>query len=232
MAKPSEYGRLDTTGVSALPGNILMIRTIPAIVAVALIILCVVGCSVSVELTPSATRDIEATVVATVSAHLEATPTPTPIPKPVPNRLQAIPCDPLDCDLHMYGRMRGHVVEWVQGPSVTSSGVLTLSARIGGRATLVVPSDDSHTSNIVLIVRTFASGHPNSVYGFIMPPGDWDPKPGQWVADEYRYADRTLTVRAQTDSAAATHLRLQLCLWNGGRHEESVPLDCIPIRQP
>ena len=65
------------------------------------------------------------------------------------------------------------------------------------------------------------------------PPGmNWDPTPGQWVADAYKYRGRTLTVAVGIDSSAAGQSDLTLCLWTGGRGPGNRVLDCVPVERP
>ncbi len=227
-----------------------------------LIALCATGCSAFAQPTPAptATPNIEAMVAAAIDAMLKTAPppqqgptstpkpmlvtTPTsttrptdtpviatlaPTPTPVPKRLQEVPCSP-NCDIE-YEPPWGYV-EWMQGPSVSLSGVLTLTARIDERIDFITPDDDGGYDNISLSTRS-ATGGTNPLYGSIVPPGpNWVPEPGLWAASEYRYSNGTLTVRAQVDPAAATHHGLRLCLWSGGTREQNQLLDCKAIQQP
>ena len=149
-------------------------------------------------------------------------------PTPVPERLEAVECNPPDC-IRDYEPPWDYV-DWQSGPRVSANGVISLAARIDERVELVVPGK-GHTRNNI----TLTDGS-NELYGSIVPPSgpgwDWTPKPGLWIASEYRYSNRTLTVRAQIDPAAANHPGLRLCLWSGGTRDETQLLDCVSVQQP
>lgn len=150
-------------------------------------------------------------------------------PTPMPERLEEMQCGP-DCDTD-YRQPWGYV-EWVQRPSVSISGVLTLSARIDEGIVFIPPGGNRGYTNISL-TDTSVLGRDGRFYGSIVPPGwNWVPNPGLWIASEYRYSNRTLTVRAQIDPAAAKHPRLELCIWSGGTREQNQLLDCVRVQQP
>lgn len=149
-------------------------------------------------------------------------------PTPVPGRLEAVECNPPDCFKDY--EPPWDYVDWQSGPRISANGVISLVARIDERVELVVPGRGHAHNNITL------TDGGNELYGSIVPPGgpgwDWTPKPGLWIASEYRYSNRTLTVRAQIDPAAANHPRLRLCLWSGGTRDEQQLLDCVRVQQP
>ena len=152
-----------------------------------------------------------------------------PTPTPIPERLPTVECDH-PCD-HDYEPTRDYV-EWELRPSVSSAGVLTLLARIDAGIDFIFPNAEGGSySNIALTSAT------HDLLGTIVPPArpdwHWTPEPGLWVASEYRYSNNTLSVRAQMDTAAATHPGLRLCLWSGGTtDEQNQVLGCAPVQQP
>ena len=183
--------------------------------------------------TPAATPTIPPTPRPTntpiPTPTLRPTATPLPTPTPVPDRLDEVACGP-NCDTD-YRPPWGYV-EWIQGPSVSASGVLTLSARIDDRMVLIPPGRNGGYHNVSL-TDTSVLDRDNRLYGSIVPPGwNWTPRPGLWVADEYRYAGRVLSVSAKIDPAAAQHRGLELCLWSGGTREQNQILDCARVQQP
>lgn len=155
--------------------------------------------------------------------------TPVPTPSPIPERLPTVDCShPCDSD---FEPTRDYV-EWARLPSVSSTGVLTLLARVDKGIDLIFPNEvGGGYSNIALT----SSSH--DLLGSIVPPSrpdwHWTPEPGLWIASEFRYSNNTLSVRAQIDPAAATHPGLRLCLWSGGENDEqNLLLDCVPVQQP
>ncbi len=160
---------------------------------------------------------------------LRATYTPAPTQTPVPDRLEEVTCGP-DCDTD-YRPPWGYV-EWIREPSVSASGMLTLSARIDERIVFITPGGNGGYNNISLTDAT-GMDRDNRLYGNIVPPGwNWTPRPGLWIAHEYRYSGRLLYISAQIDPAAAKHPGLELCLWSGGTREQNQLLDCVPVQQP
>ena len=161
-------------------------------------------------------------------------PTDTPIvatlvPTPMPERLPTVECShPCDWD---YEPTRDYV-EWVRLPSVSSTGVLTLLARVDVGIDLIFPNEvGGRYSNIALTSSSY------DLLGSVVPPSrpgwHWTPEPGLWVASEYRYFNNTLLVRAQIDPAVATHPGVRLCLWSGGEtDEQNQVLDCKMVQQP
>ena len=149
-----------------------------------------------------------------------AIPTPRIIalatPTPTSRRLEEVPREPTSC-ISDYEPPWDYV-DWLSGPTVSATGMLELSAKIDDGVELVVPGEQGY-NNINL------TDDSSELYGSVVPPNqprwDWVPRPGLWIAERYAYADRTLTVRAQIDPAAATHPGLELCLWSGGTKEQS-----------
>lgn len=221
----------------------------------------IIGCFASSEPTPmpTATPDIGAMVRAAITSALDGTATPippatptsrptytpfptptrrptnTPIvailaPTPITERLPTVDCShPCDTD---YVPARDYV-QWDRRPSVSSTGVLTLLARVDAGIDFIFPNaEGGGYSNIAL-----TSSSSNDLLGSIVPPlgpdWHWTPKPGRWIASEYRYFNNTLSVRAQIDPAAATHQGLKLCLWSGGEtDEQNQVLSCVLVDQP
>ena len=238
-----------------------MSRHLKVVAMVAVIAFQSIGCFAPAEPTPipTATPDIGAMVKAAIAA-LDGTEPPTPVPAPtavptytpfstptrrptntpivatlvptptpIPDRLPAVECNH-PCD-HDYEPAQDYV-EWESRPSVSSTGVLTLLARVDAGIDFIFPNAAGGSySNIAL-----TSGS-HDLLGSIVPPSrpgwHWTPEPGLWIASEYRYFNNTLLVRAQIDPAAATHPGLRLCLWSGGEtDEQNRILDCVLVGQP
>ena len=122
-------------------------------------------------------------------------------------------------------------VEWLEQPTVSETGVLSLKVRVGEDDLLTFPNQPGGgPSNIAL---TNGRG---TLYGAIIPPARpgtrWNAEPGFWVADDYGLDVRTLTVVAQIDARAANQRGLTLCLWTGGQGAANRVLDCIPVERP
>ena len=200
------------------------------IVATITFLLFAVACSAGVTAPSAPTSTPEPT--ANLTLRPTDTPiisTPVPTSTPVPRHLQAVDCGP-DCDRDY--EPPWDYVEWMVGPRVSSNGVLTLSARIDDGIDFILPGRGSAGfNNISLTDRS------DSLYGSVVPPNqpgwDWTPRPGLWIANEYRYSNNVLSVRAQIDPAAANHPGLRLCLWSGGETtEQNQLLDCKAVQQP
>ena len=211
---------------------------------------------------PTAMPELKATVEASIAANVAAVPTPTPrpvptatptatptpVPTPMPtptaapvpvptatatpasasDRMDEIDC-PAPCAQDTVPKI-GHV-DWVQRPQISASGKLSLIAQIHDGHNLTIPSVASGGfSNVGL------SDSKGNFYGDVVPPSQpgrsWKARPGQWIADTYDYQASTLTVVAHIDPAAATHLGLKVCLWNGGFMSEAYILGCAFIERP
>ena len=181
-----------------------------------------------------------ATLPPSPTALLPPTSTPAPpvMPSPHPtntqtvanptlttDRLQPIPCEP-PCDRE-YEPPWGYV-DWQHGPSVSSSGVLTLLARIDDRINFIPMGQGGNWNNI-----SITDGQGKRV-GNVAPPGrDWVPRPGLWIASDFTYEARVLSVTAQIDPVAARHPGLEICIWSGGAsREQNQLLDCVRLQQP
>ncbi len=177
--------------------------------------------------TPFPTPNLRPTYTPVPTPTMRPTNTLARTPTPIPKRLAEVECNPPDC-IRDYEPPWDYV-EWRSGPRVSANGVISLVARIDERIKFVV-KDREGRGNITL------SDGSDELYGSIVPPSgpgwDWRPKPGLWIASEYRYSNRTFRVRAQIDPAAATHPGLELCLWSGGTRTEQQLLDCVPVQQP
>lgn len=155
-------------------------------------------------------------------------------PTPHPNRqaagtkqdLKEVDCGP-GCDWDYAPAFT--TVKWLQGPTVTETGILSLKATIGDNDPITLPGTGGGASNIAL------TDGGTKLYGYVIPPipagWSWDPKPGQWVAETYTYRNNTLTVSARINPSAANHKGLRLCLWTGGSHANNRVLDCVPVQK-
>ncbi len=118
---------------------------------------------------------------------------------------------------------------WVQPPSISPDGLLTLSVQVGELNSLTIPSASASTCNLTL---TDSSG--SLKYGSILPPaGDgwaWGSQPGYWVAQEYQYQYRVLTVRARVHTSLLQNSEMFMCLWTGGSTQRL--LGSIPVSIP
>ena len=186
---------------------------------------------------PTPAPDVAATVAAEVKIQLatvipaptEPTATFTPaLPKaaPVKNGLEPVPCSP-NCNydnVPVVGK-----VNWIEPPTVSSRGLLTLKAQLKEGIVLTVPSIGTG-NNITL------TNGADVLFGTVLPPAgpgwSWDPSPGQWIAHTYNYRDNTLTVEANIDQNAADQADLTLCLWKGRRGNENEVLDCTKVQRP
>lgn len=118
-------------------------------------------------------------------------------------------------------------VEWLEKPTVSETGALSLKVRVGDDDHLTFPNQPGGgSSNIAL---TNGSG---TLYGAVIPRGRWKSEPGFWVADEYRFDAQTLTVVSQIDARAANQRGLTLCLWTGGKGDANRILDCTSVERP
>lgn len=211
--------------------------------------------------TPPPTPNIPATVEAQVLATLEArpntvrvatgrptnTPTPTlaptatvtntPLPVPTATSRAATTAnmeglDPVDCSNCAYDTVPlvGNV-DWLEAPTVTGSGVLTLRARVKEGYTLIRPDLTNHKSNVTL------TNGGDVLFGLVLPPSgpgwSWGDDPGLWIAETHSYLDNILTVRADIDPKAASQEGLTLCVWTGGRSDaENEVLACKQVDRP
>ena len=148
--------------------------------------------------------------------------------EPTPGRsLAEVDCDPNDCTRQY--EPPWNYVDWLAQPSVSVAGTLTFQARIDERITFEVPGRQGRGSATL-------SDLSHDLYGVILAPahGDWHwiPEPGRWIAREYTYVNRILTVVVDINPAAATHSGLRLCLWSGGTKDETKLLDCTVVIRP
>ena len=72
-------------------------------------------------------------------------------------------------------------VKWLNNPSVTADGMLTVTAQLNESTRLILPgSRGGGASNIVL------TDGGTRMYGVVLPPArggwNWNPEPGQWIA--------------------------------------------------
>ena len=197
-------------------------------------------------LVPTSTPTPRPTLPPTATPQPTPTPTPTATPTPVPtatatptptstsDRMDEIDCsEPCVLDTVPF---IGHV-DWVQKPQISVSGELSLIAQIHDGHNLILPDGASEwVSNINLSDDKANHDGIDVYYGSVVPPSqpewNWVPIPGQWIADTYTYQERTLTVIAQIDPAAAIHPGLKVCLWSGGAVSEAYISGCEYIEQP
>ena len=162
----------------------------------------------------------------TVTVPATALPTPTISPEPTKNgeRLQEVDCGP-DCEWD-HAPVVGYV-KWIRKPEISPNGELTLTARIDDDHALILPGEYGGASNITL------TDGGSTLYGIVLPPSqpgwDWDPAPGQWIATQYEYRNKTLSLKASIDPAAATHKGLTLCLWTGSNGPQNYILACTVV---
>ena len=120
-------------------------------------------------------------------------------------------------------------VTWLEQPTVSKSGKLTLKAQLKEGIALTVPGIGTG-NNITL------TNGAEVLFGTVLPPSgagwSWNPSPGQWIAHIYNYRDNTLTVEANIDPKAARESSLTLCLWRGKRGNENEVLDCTKVNRP
>ena len=163
------------------------------------------------------------------------TPRPTRTPMPMPSEppptaaaTQEGLCDP-KCDWDFVPLTSG--VKWLQRPTVSAQGILSLSVQVGDGNDLILPgSTNGGASNIAL------TNGGMKLYGSIIPPASgswsWTPRTGQSIADVYSFRDGILNVSARISAKIATQTNLTLCLWSGGTDAQSKVLDCVPVAQP
>ncbi len=152
-------------------------------------------------------------------------------PTSTPATLPTVPC-PEPCNRNEdIPPISGHV-DWLEPPTVTSSGEFSFKARIHDGHDLIVgdPSPEGGRLNV-----HFSRG--DNVYGSVLPVDNtegwrWKEKPTTWEADVYDYKNKVLTVVAQINPDAATHQGLRMCLWSGGTREDTYILDCIEVERP
>ena len=151
-----------------------------------------------------------------------------------PDRLPTVTCtlggEEVTCNMKL---LVTNNITWLDPPEVDDTGRFTLEAQVRKGHTLVPTSLAAGTrTNVVL-----TDGGKNLI-GNVLPAADkpgvrWKAKPGQWIADAYRYQDRVLTVAADIGPEAATTPGLRVCIWRGGMtREETYPLGCTSVRQP
>lgn len=122
-------------------------------------------------------------------------------------------------------------VEWLERPTVSVRGVLSLRVAVGENDALTLPNNPGGgASNIAL------TDGGTTLYGSVIPPAPpgmtWNPAPGQWVSDVYSYHDSILNIRATINPKAASQPSLTLCLWTGGHGTANRVLDCVPVSRP
>ena len=224
-----------------------MYRFFPCALLLALSL--IVAACTATSPSPPATPDTPAKVEAPVQARLEPQPTPIPIStvSPINTHQQtstlapthtARPTatlvkeglNPVDCSNCAYDNVPliGNV-EWLELPTVTDDGVLTLRAGIRGGYTLTRPDFTNIKSNITL------TDGGKVLFGTVLPPSgsgwSWGDDPGLWIAETHSYQDNILSVRAKIDPKAANQEGLTLCVWTGGQtSEENEVLACTKVK--
>ena len=176
---------------------------------------------------------------------LKLTPTPapppiaTPIQKPAPTLVHAptplpptgtpgVDCGP-NCSWDFVPAVTS--VEWIDLPTVSGNGNLTLKVKVGEKDRMTFPNQaGGGASNIAL------TNGGSQLYGMVIPPAPpgmtWNPTPGQWTADTYHLRARIFTVSARIDARTASQQDLTLCLWTGGQGSANRVLACIPVTRP
>ncbi len=180
---------------------------------------------------PENTPQPTSTLTPTPAATATATPNPTATSRPTPTPLKE-GLDPVDCSNCAYDTVPliGNV-EWLEPPTVTAAGVLTLRAKIKEGYTLTRPGLTNHKSNVTL------TNGGDVLLGIILPPSgsgwSWGDDPGLWIAETHSYRDDILRVRANIDPKAANQAGLTLCVWTGGRSSaENRVLACKSVERP
>ena len=171
-----------------------------------------------------------------------ATPIPRPSPTPTPTKHPAVPTptrtagsgmDSVNCGPNCSWDFAPAItsVEWIDPPTVSGSGRISLKVKIGDRDRMTFPNQPGGGSSNIALTNGLTT-----LYGSVIPPAPpgmtWNPAPGQWVADTYHLRDRIFTVSARIDSQAASQRDLTLCLWTGGWGSANRILACIPVARP
>ena len=122
-------------------------------------------------------------------------------------------------------------VEWIDPPTVSGNGNLTLKVKVGENDRMTFPNQaGGGASNIAL------TNGGSQLYSMVIPPAPpgmtWNPTPGQWIADTYHLRARIFTVTARIDAWTASQQDLTLCLWTGGQGSANRVLACIPVARP
>ncbi len=137
------------------------------------------------------------------------------------DQLPIIDCGP-DCIIEFPPLIPN--VRWIEEPSVTPNGDFYLVAEIreGYNFQLFVPDDAA---------RVDFYDHLDRIRSSILPPTGPDEywaqlESGQYVAEEFTYKDRILTVRAKISSAAALRPDLEVCIWSAQPEGERAFVGC------
>ena len=125
----------------------------------------------------------------------------------------------------------GHLVSWEWEPRVTASGWLSVHALINQQADFSSDNPPRCTpANVSL------SDDRRGFYGWVIPRSKASrcgARSEDWVSNSYEYDDGRLSFGVQLDEAAATHPRLEVCLWTGGATKSETRLiDCRRVQQP
>ena len=145
------------------------------------------------------------------------------------NRLEEIECsDPCETDYEpLFSPL-----DWIEGPMVTASGELTLVVKLDEDNELPFRNHRDSHGQVLDVLLTESYGYYGSVVPRLTDGTYWAPEPSLWVADIYHFRNRELTVRAQIDTAAATHDGLEVCIWTDAPEGSSDLLGCKRIAQP
>ena len=165
---------------------------------------------------PTPTRVVLSTIPLPTIQFIRPTPTPTPYPTQPPY------APPADCgdDCAFDAPPLISPIEWVRKPQI-ENGRFSFVAQIDGYD-LTFPSTSGGVANVAFDVG-------GRLYGSIIPPGNWLPRPNQWIADTYDFSDGVFTVAAQVSPSAANQSGLTVCLWTGGSASKAENLGCIRV---
>ena len=179
------------------------------------------------------TRDLDATIAAAlamaIAAQNPAQTNPTndgeeAAPSTVQPRSESVPQIPPS------PTMLSGYVDWERTPEISETGKLVFRARIDEGADFVAAGRHCGFENVSL------TDNATAFYGSVIPRSMAMPcgaDPGDWVSNQYYYADNLLTVTVQLSSEIAAHPGLMLCLWTGGATDEKNRLlECVPVHQP
>ena len=160
-------------------------------------------------------------------------PTPTAMSSPPPTPQPRTGTPGVDCGPNCSWDFVPAVtsVEWIDPPTVSVHGNLTLQVKVGENDRITFPNQaGGGASNIAL------TNGGSQLYGMVIPPAPpgmtWNPTSGQWIADTYDFRAQIFTASAQIDARTASQNDLTLCLWTGGQGSANRVLACIPVTRP
>ena len=180
---------------------------------------------------PPTTTPVSQPTPMPVDTPTKRPPTKGPLPALTPQPQHGTPgvdCEP-KCSWDFVPAVTS--VEWVEPPTVSESGKLSLKVKVGENDRMTFPNEPGGgASNIAL------TNGGTRLYGMIIPPAPpgmtWNPAPGQWVADTYHLHALIFTVSARIDVRTASYKDLTLCLWTGGLGAANRVLTCTPVTGP